>query len=532
MDGPAVLTVRHRGGILKVPLPSGQSVREALDTTEVRVRAACGGTGACGACTVRLLEGQANPPTAAEYLKLLPEDRESGLRLACQLRPEGEAVVELDDPAPPSSWRSIPPENLAPSPPGRSDIDGPIYGIAVDLGTTHIRLAFWDRKNGRRIATRRGPNPQGIFGADVLNRLEAAHARPERAAEIAALARNAIVQAVRDILARDLGEVTPMLAKIGRVAIVGNTAMLALLTGQGGGDLMNPANWESPIDCGPSDEAVWGAQWFMPAAEFRLLPPLAGFVGSDLLADLLATDLIDGPAGSMLLDLGTNTEIALWDGKRLHVTSVPGGPAFEAVGIRHGMAAEPGAIFRVEDDGSYQVIGGGPAKGFCGSGLADGIAVLLAWGILKPSGRFAASPGPEGHALDPANPRTAITGRDVDAFQRAKAANAAAMEELLRQAGLDWSGLTRLCVCGAFGRHLDVGHAQAVGLLPPMADERVELHADAALAGCERLLLQKDWNDLSPKLTGFVKTFNLSLVAGYEDRFIAHLRLASISLPS
>lgn len=522
----ATLVIRSAGSVHRLAVTPGTSVRDALDTTDLRVRAACGGTGSCGACVVTLLSGDATPHTLAEYQKLTPEDRAQGLRLACQLRLKGDAEIRLDHPAPPSEWKSIAPENLAP-PPGRlAELEKHIYGVAVDLGTTHIRVALWDRKRGRRIAARRGPNPQGVFGADVLNRLDAAHARPERAQELATLARSAIVGAVRDMLARDVGEVGTMLAEIGQVFVVGNTAMLALLSGRGGDALLVPANWQSPIDCRPLDEAAWRAH--MPHASVVMPPPVAGFVGSDLVADLAATRLTEDPAGSLLLDVGTNTEIALWDGNRLHVTSVPGGPAFEGVGIRCGMSAETGAIYRVQPAATgydCAVIGGGAARGLCGSGLADGIAVLLAAGMLKPSGRFAASPGAEGYRLLPDNPRSAITAGDVDAFQRAKAATAAAMAELLHFAGMGWGDLRRLHICGAFGRHLDVAHAQAVGLLPPIDPALVELDADATLAGCERGLLHADGETLFAALTKLANPLNLSYSEGYDDRYIDHLRL-------
>ncbi|MRR51056.1 MAG: DUF4445 domain-containing protein [Rhodocyclaceae bacterium] len=512
-------------------VPVGQSVRDALDSTELRVRAACGGSGTCGACLIRYLSGAVTSLTVAEYMKINAADRAEGVRLACQMRLTGDAEVRLDHPAPPSEWMSIPADDLLPVSRHRPELEHHIYGVAVDLGTTHIRVALWDRKRGKRIATRRGPNPQGIFGADVLNRLDSARSHPGRGAELAKLARSAIVQAVRDILARDVGEVTPMLAEIGQVIIVGNTAMLALLSGKGGNELLDPEAWLRRINCQPDDLTQWSSEWFMPHAGILLPQPVAGFVGSDLVADLIATGLTDGPPGSLLLDVGTNTEIALWDGDTLHITSVPGGPAFEGVGIRHGMAAEPGAICRVSAAGdgfALHLIGGGPstaARGLCGSGLADAVAVMLESGILRPSGRFALPPGPDGFRLDPENPRSAITAGDVDAFQRAKAATAAAMVALLESAGMEWRQLRRLCVCGAFGRHLDLAHAQAVGLLPTLASCPIELYADATLSGCEQALLSPDAGAMFSSLTAKTKTINLSLVDDYDDTYINHLRL-------
>jgi uncharacterized 2Fe-2S/4Fe-4S cluster protein (DUF4445 family) len=336
----------------------------------------------------------------------------------------------------------------------------------------------------------------------VLNRLSTGQADPARAAELARMARNAIVQAVRDILKRDVGEVSPMLAEIGTVLVVGNTAMLALLSGQGAADLLAPENWQLPIEFQPRDAADFQAQWFMPNARILLPGAIAGFVGSDLLADLVALDFVAGPAGSLLLDVGTNTEIALWDGTTLYVTSVPGGPAFEGGGIRFGMPAEPGAICRVR---------------LSGDGFADG--------RLKPSGRFAVASGGAGLRLDPDNPRTALGGTDIDAFQRAKAATAAAMAVLLGAAGMGWNDLQRLCLCGAFGRTLDIGHAQATGLLPPIDTARIELYADATLAGCERMLLAENGRELAAGLRTHIRAINLSTIVGYDETYIDHLRL-------
>ncbi|MFA7240483.1 MAG: ASKHA domain-containing protein [Sulfuricellaceae bacterium] len=525
----ATLLIRSAAGERRLTVSVGQSVREILDATDLRVRAACGGTGACGACAVRLLGGAVNPPSVAEYMRLSKGERAQGARLACQLRLAGDAEIQLDQPAPPCVWKSIAPENLI-SPPGRLPaLQEYIYGVAVDLGTTHIRVALWDRRAGRRIATRRGFNPQGIFGADVLNRLSAV---PEHGYELAKLARSAINQAIRDMLVRDVGEVAPMLMQIGQMIVVGNTAMLALLTEHGGAELLAPDNWQRPIDYAPSDPAAWHEAWHLPHVQIVLPAPVAGFVGSDLIADLIATHLVEGVAGALLLDVGTNTEIALWDGQRLHITSVPGGPAFEGVGIRHGMPAETGAICRVrpgQNGYDCEVIGGDAARGLCGSGLADGIAVLLADGLLKPSGRFAAASGSQGYELLPGNPRSAIGAGDVDAFQRAKAATAAAMEVLLHGAGMGWGDIRRLCVCGAFGRHLDIGHAQAVGLLPSIDPALIKLDADATLAGCECALLRADGADLFSALTKLTCPVNLSFIEGYDDRYINHLRLKPIS---
>jgi uncharacterized 2Fe-2S/4Fe-4S cluster protein (DUF4445 family) len=530
----ASLLVRTATGEHRLAGAGAYTVRAALEATEWRVPSACGGVGACGTCTVRVVSGPTNPLTTAEHRKLTAEERARGLRLACQLRLEGNAVIELDTPVP-SRWQTLPEEDLAPCPGRLPELQGAPYGVAVDLGTTHLRVALWDRQQGRRIGACWGMNPQGVWGADVLNRLSLAQTHPQRGREMAECVRAAVLSAVHDLFELDAGPGNARWAEIGRLVVVGNPAMLALLTEQGGKALLDPANWQQPIDYQPRDPAAWRAQWHLPHLEPLLPGPVAGFVGSDLLASVLATRLLEGPAGSLLLDVGTNTEIALWDGQALHVTSVPGGPAFEGVGLRFGMAAEPGAISRVSAQpggGGFvcETLGGLPIRGYCGSGLIDAVAVLLEAGHLKPSGRFTTPPGAEGFALDPASPRSALSAADVDAVQRAKAATAAAMAALLELAGMRWRDLGRLCVCGAFGRHLDLGHAQAVGLLPRLATGRIELHANAALTGCERALLAADAEAMFFTVAGKIKMINLSFIQGWEDRYISHLRLEPIPL--
>lgn len=521
------LTVHSKDGVRRLVVHPGASIRDVLDTTSLRVRAACGGSGTCGACVIRLLSGQVTPPTLAENLKLRHDGLDLGLRLACQVRLKGNAEIQIDDPAPVSPWRSLPTETLLSVSQPPMDVTTHVLALAIDLGTTHIRISLWDRKNGRRIASRMGTNPQASFGADVLNRLDAALQSQAHAQEIASLAREAILSALRDILARDVGEVSPMLKEIGEVMIVGNTAMLALLTGQGATELMKPENWLSAIDCQPLETPDWRAAWKMQNARFHVLAPMTGFVGSDLLADVIAARCLDDPPGTLLIDVGTNTEIALWDGEWLRVTSVPGGPSFEGAGIPNGMAAEEGAIYRVEADAASnsflcRTIGGVEARGYCGSGLLDGIALLRKTGILKPSGRFAQV---HEHEMIVGNSHSAISGIAVDAFQRAKAATAAAVETLLLASGMKDTQLNRIVICGAFGSYLNVANAQAVGFLPQAANAGFELRVNAALEGCERLLLSPCADQLITSVLLRTQPMNLAMMEGYEDRFISHLRL-------
>jgi len=514
----------------------GQCLRDLLDAADLRVRTACLGQGACGLCLVRLQGAALPPPTPAEALHIAPEALADGVRLACQLWPEGDLAVEILRPAPLSVWKSVPlteqaaasprpPRHGRPIPPG---LHHPL-AAAVDLGTTNIRIALLDLLSGRWLAECLGGNPQTRSGADVLSRLTCAVVSLASAAGLARLASDAIGQGLAELA----GRYGIDLQRVAALAIVGNSAMLSLLANDRVGRLLDPAHWMAPLECRPADPAAWARDWAIhPQARIELVQPLAGFVGSDLLAGLVSTGLLRGPAPALLLDLGTNSEVALWDGDRLWVTSAAGGPAFEVSGYSSGIPAEPGAIGRVgrAADGSlrYGVLGETAAKGLCGSGLVDLVARLREGGELKVNGRFAAAD--EFRLPDLGGPPLHLTLHDVDQLQQAKAGIGAAVAVLCRHSGLRPEVLARLWVAGEFGRFLDPASAMAIGLLPRVPVERVRLNGDAALAGCAELLLQEEAAAELERVRGLARIVNLALEPDFGDLFIRNLFLREMAV--
>ncbi len=521
------LTLRTSSTTLRLLIAEDLSVRLALDLASTRVRAACGGIGTCGACTIQTVDGEFSSTTLTEYQKISADEREEGLRLACQLYLKSDAEVFLENPAPLSNWKSF---DLSAWPSYNYpafDANNLYYGIAVDLGTTHIRVSFWDRKQQKRIACRHGNNPQVALGEDVLTRLDVNKQRGDELQSLTQIVRDAIIQGVHDILARDIGEIKSILDKVGMVSIVGNTAMLALLSGQDGSQLYDPLNWEKPIPCIANDIDEWKQAWRLPNAEIEIKAPLAGFMGSDILAALIAIDITQHSEPVMLADFGTNTEIALWDGAQIWLTSVPGGPAFEGVGLEQGLSADLGAIKSVSQTNNrfdLEIIGDAKAKGFCASGFVDAIALLRSNNIIKLSGRFA-EPSPDGYCLHKDNRNTAIKPADIDAFQRAKASTAAAMEQLLVLANISAHNLGELWICGAFGQHLSLHNAQVTGLLPSMDCSRIKLFGNAALSGCEKMLLDPNAKQKETEMRQVTRVVNLTHYPEYDDCFINHLRL-------
>ena len=506
----------------------GASVRQVLEDTDLRVRTGCNGNGSCGLCRVRVLSGPVSTPTSEEKLNLDPALVEAGLRLSCQVVPLGEVEIEVVDLAPRSAWRPIAPAALcSPARPAVTAASGParISRIAIDVGTTNLGLAFWGEESRGRLAVRRGLNPQSRFGSDVVTRLQAAR-DPVVARDLAHAVELAVAEALREMVVSDGFEV----AARPTVVAVGNTAMLSLLHGSQG-RLLDPESWAGPATWLSEKQLHWRLSAGCEAA-VHVVQPLAGFVGSDLLAAVLAANLLQGEVPALLLDFGTNTEIALWDGETLWVTSAAGGPAFEGSGVRCAVPADTGAISRVRAGTPlhFEVMGGGQPTGVCGSGLVDWVACLCQTGMLSSRGNLVDGAAEEALSLGGKGSEIILCKRDVDVFQRAKAAIAAGVQLLARRAGVDCQGLRRIVTTGLFGRSLDVANAQAIGLLPAITPEWVETYDNLALAGCEIVLTSSEGARAVEAVRGRARLMNLGQCAEFEELFVQSLFLAPMGV--
>ncbi len=499
----------------------GANLRQILDRTSARVRTACAGIGACGLCRVRIDQGAAGGPTAAEVLHLGEVAVAARTRLACQVIPGGDMDVTVLQRARASPWRAPSSASYRAAYPRSSDRatkDVPL-GVAVDLGTTHITVATCDVSSGRHLDSRWGPNPQDRLGADVVGRLDAARSQVD-GQRLRRLAVEAIGSALFD-LSQDSGIA---LSGVGHVRVVGNSAMLILLSGRSPEAVLDPGRWLGPVDCRLDDVADMAKEWSLsPHAAIDLVQPLGGFVGSDLMAGVVHCRLLESDEPGLLIDFGTNSEIALWDGERLWATAAAGGPAFEAAGIACGLGAEPGAIHHLSrsPDGTWRgdTLESLPPRGVCGSGLVDMLALLLASGEIDERGRVPRAP--LSLAVDGAE--FAVSKADVDALQRAKAAVAAGTEVLCRRAGVRFDELGTVHLAGSFGEHLDVENAMRIGLLPPIPASRVRLAGNTALHGALDLLLSLEAEAALERARRGSTLVNLSMEDEFEELFLDHL---------
>jgi uncharacterized 2Fe-2S/4Fe-4S cluster protein (DUF4445 family) len=528
-----ILTIKFSDKYRHIAFMAGRSVRDILDETDIRVRAGCNGEGACGLCRIRIVGGNGGEPSQNEELSLDAGMLSQGVRLACQVQAEHDLQIEIISLAPRSPWRRLEEgwaEDFSKSKVQlvAQDSVHPL-GVAIDLGTTHISITMLDLVTGYRLAGRSGLNPQSCEGTDVMTRVMSAETRGQ-AAKLGSHAVNAIGDGLYDIGSREGID----LKRVSCVVIVGNTAMLALLSGRNYHLLLQPRYWDQAIECCPIETTSWASAWGInPKAAVEVIPPVAGFIGSDLLAGIMATRLTECGPGALLIDFGTNSEVALWDGNTIWVTSAAGGPAFEGCGMSFGMPADPGAIFRIHElNGqcgiSFEVVGGVEPRGLCGTGMVDLLACLIRDGTLNDKGQFAQKVSASGFPLHFEGCTMFLTKKDVDTFQRAKAAIGVAVNVLLKKAGISYNELKRIFIGGVFGQYLNVHNAMEIGLLPSVLSRIIETSGNTALAGCEAALLSSERKDHLQAVLKKAVIINLSAFADFESLFLEHLYLMPI----
>lgn len=472
----------------------------------------CGGQGRCQGCRVRVLAG-ALPVTEADARRLSGGDLAAGWRLACQARAEADLSLEVGQWETPiladdSAFEFTPREGL---------------GAAVDVGTTTLVAQLLDLRTGNVLAVRTALNAQSRHGADIMSRVEFALRGGGHAV---------LQQAIRSQIGRMIAGLLTDAAADGRalkdIVLVGNTVMHHLFCGRSVEPLAQHPFWtpHDGLEVFTPDALGWkltesGQERHSAPTAVRFLPGLGSFVGSDLLAGVLATKLHEADAPTALVDLGTNGEIVVGGRGRLLCASTAAGPAFEGARVSMGMRAATGAIAAVTVRAGQlhcRVLGSGPPRGICGSGLVDAVAAGLELQRIQPPGRL------RGEGPFALTPPVVLTQRDVRELQLAKAAIAAGLRVLLRQWGAEVSELTRLYLAGAFGNYINRASARRIGLLP-LPPERVWPAGNTALRGAKLALFSLPVHDGSyAALRARVRHVALNEDPQFPELFAAEMR--------
>jgi uncharacterized 2Fe-2S/4Fe-4S cluster protein (DUF4445 family) len=372
-------------------------------------------------------------------------------------------------------------------------------GIAIDLGTTTIAAQLVDFATGDVLGVETLLNPQAASGSDVMSRIRAAldgtdHTSPIRAA-------------LGQLVARLAAGRAPQIAE---VLLVGNTVMHHLFSGLSVEPLSH-VPFQSP-HLAEQHFTPRELGWNLPAAcTIRFARCIGGFVGSDILAGIIAAGIANGPDLSALIDLGTNGEIAIGNQAGIVCASTAAGPAFEAGAIRMGMRAVTGAISYVSlASGTLRatVIGDVAPRGICGSGLVDAVAAGLRSGAILSNGRIA-----NGARLFPVAAPVVLYQSDIRELQLAKGAVAAGFRLLLKRIEASIASLHAIHLAGAFGNYVQIESAIRIGLIEA---PHALIHAagNTALRGAKLLLLAAEEPPLPP-----IEHVSLAADPAFQDEF-------------
>jgi len=561
------MKIRFRDGSTVCSAGPGEPVLPACARGGFILSAPCGGRGRCGKCRVRLLEGRVSgdAPDAEGFVR------------ACQAVPVTDITIELPaenlssfhadyaeisgagtGPAKPWSAgsRAGPPESGAPGP-ACSAVSR--AGIALDIGTTTVSARLVDLDTSRVLDTVSELNDQRVFGADVISRIGAA--RNGKTHELFQLINHQTERIIR-ILKERRG-----LSKIERLSVSGNTTMLHLFLNvdpSGLGELpFTPVFLE--------EREIKGALLSLPVEQVNVLPSISAFIGSDVCAALAVLDVLNIPDPCLLIDIGTNGEMALVNRGNILCCSTAAGPAFEGAEISCGAGGIAGAISAVElatgaDSGqsgglpatgcselpvvvaesragqkpdshgdspaagriplpagnrpafTVSTIGNAPPLGICGSGLIDAVAIMLKLGIIDETG---AMTGLEREFF--LAPGISISARDVRQFQLAKSAILSGIRILCKNAGLGLADVKNVFIAGGFGFFINKKNAVVSGIFPEEFLDSITVSGNLSLEGAAALLSEKDFMERCRQIKARCSIIDLAADPCFADEFTENM---------
>jgi uncharacterized 2Fe-2S/4Fe-4S cluster protein (DUF4445 family) len=409
-----------------------------------------------------------------------------------------------------------------------------LYGFAVDIGTTKLAGYLVNLTNGEVTATALMMNPQIPYGEDVISRIRFVMEAPDNIVKLQQSVAEGVNQLIRE--ACEEAKITP--ANICDVTVAGNTAMHHIFLGIPPNYVAlmpYPAALQSSVDVKARDLALNIGR----GAYVHALPVVAGFVGGDAVADILATSVNMTDELSMLIDIGTNTEIVLGNKERLVACSCASGPAFEGAHIKHGMRASTGAIEQAWVDPEtfevgFKTIENSKPSGLCGSGIVDIVAQLLKTRLIDQSGRLSKeSKSPRLRV----NEKTAefviawkdetsvrndivVTQGDIREIQLAKAAIYTGASILMKKLGVKAHDIQRVFLAGAFGTYVDPQNAKIIGMYPDVPLERVQFVGNTAGSGARMTLLSIDARNMAGDIARHVEYVELGADPDFQSEFL------------
>ncbi|MBQ2817645.1 MAG: DUF4445 domain-containing protein [Clostridia bacterium] len=561
----------------------GQNVLEVLREHGIEITAPCGGGGRCGKC--RIIAQNAGELSENEKAILSKTDVENGVRLACCVKasdgivisPEGgqgEARILVDgnlgqlklDPSvrvrhlymeAPTAHDQRPdtqrvfdtlsvkvPFSKMNALPGAlreggfdlyvTDFAGEMMelckdepealGAAIDIGTTTVAAYLYDLKSGERIGVGASLNAQRTFGADVITRSDAA-STDEGKAQLPKLIREQVVSMVSDICIKNGKSIN----SVRHITIVGNTIMAHLFLGLPTENITKAPF--IPVNCEEVTVNASELSMRLENCKVTVLPCVAGYVGADTVAAVIACNMDKTEDITLLIDIGTNGEIVLGKKGNMICCSAAAGPAFEGAHIECGMGGVEGAISKVwlkDGEVKFKTIGDVSPKGLCGSGLVDACALLIREGVVDETGYMdeeseLISENDEGDPVFMIGGGVYLSQKDIRQIQLAKGAIMAGVMSLVKEYGCDVSDIKRICLAGGFGNYISVDSACDIGLLPAKKRDVIGPVGNAAGVGALIALMDKTALEDAGSAALSMRYIELSTYPAFQDLFVENM---------
>lgn len=507
-----VISVKEKAETYSVECREGQTIMEALLEHGKYISAFCGGRGACGKCRVRVTQGNL-PITESDEKVFTETELAEGWRLSCKAVPK-EACTILLNVNDETKFETAAAEAQQEA----EDRSG--YGIACDIGTTTIAMSLTGKTEGKNRAVYTSVNHQRMYGADVITRIQASN--EGKGAELQNIIRKELRKGIRELLKEgDIPETA-----VREMAVAGNTTMGHLLMGFSCETLgvfpFTPVNIRTIIG---SCEELLGEK--LLSCPVTLMPGISTYVGADITAGMLTCGMAERDGISLLIDLGTNGEMAIGNKERILVTSVAAGPAFEGGNISCGMGSVPGAICSVQiKDGQtvLETIGDQPPVGLCGTGVIETAAELVREGLVDETGRleeeledgFCLGYNPEGEKI-------LFTGKDVREIQLAKSAVRAGVETLLLRYGITYEQVEKVYLAGGFGLKINQEKAIEIGMLPGEFRGKIEAVGNGSLSGAIRYFSDETAKETAEKIVNISEEVSLSSDRDFNEFYMDYM---------
>ncbi len=499
------------------------SVLECAAKVGVNIDGNCGGKGTCLKCRVRIRTGIG----VEKY------------ELACAVVPEDGMIVTVPEVETTAKRK----KKLVKLPEGFRPDKGEGLGVSVDIGTTTVVVMLWDLETGEMLDIDAFTNPQGTWGADVISRIQYTMENEKGLEVLHKSVIKAINKAVEGFIQGSAYEID----SIKKYVVVGNTTMSHLFLGIDPKSLaVSPFKpmFEGPVTRKAEELGIQASC----GADVIVIPNIAGHVGSDITAGLIATDILEKDKGHLFIDIGTNGEIVMSGKGKIATCSTAAGPAFEGSSIAQGMRAAEGAIEMVDlsDDGvKIKVIGDAKPIGICGSGIIDAIGEMVRVGVVDKTGkllppeRLAKKGVPQkiidlvgkdddGCYLtlykDPDGEDIRITQKDVREIQLAKAAIKAGEETLMNAVGIGLDELEKVSIAGAFGSYIRKESAINCGLIPEIDHEKIFSIGNSAGIGASMALLSEEAFEETVKAAETIEHVELATRSDFQEKYMLAMR--------